>query len=39
MAEVIAAFASFAVLCTAWIAVGRRRSVRVIRMARKEQAA
>jgi hypothetical protein len=39
MTEVIGAFASFGVLCAAWVAIGRRRTVRIVRISREERAA
>ncbi len=39
MTEVAAAMIAFLAMCVAWVAIGRRRTVRVVRLQRDERAA
>jgi|GEM_PF-4281562 hypothetical protein len=39
LTDVMFALASFVALCVAWVAIGRRRSVRIVRINRGERAA
>lgn len=39
MTDVIASLVTFGMLCAAWVAIGRRHTVRVVRIERNEEQA